>query len=394
MVGAKHLATPVVLLFIVLLSSHFADGLVFLSSNHTHSALSFHIAQHQVAESPASHEGTDAWERTWKNMVKKEAARENAAAEAHAGEKDREYAKQYGKGDIEFVQKRYPFIYAAHEFLAHFLGKIYEHWYQDWKLWVGLSLWSLGWAKWLKYGYDEVYWQRLIIAFGLNIVILHILQYATTIRAGMLCVGLLLGGQAITQTLLTFANEVREEEGDKFLCDTLYMDLSLPGLQIGILFVSQCCVWWFYMTSIVFQLDFEHVNYFFWLMAYMTMQMTMIMCRGEDSVLGSAFPVHDVHFLYTHCDKITVSVEDSNMEPFKISKANIFLRGLTGFFCNAILREIMSYTIPLMLMLFSEPMDFVVYCVGVNFICTIDDMSDRTFLVHTKSDEAPRGARA
>merc|ERR1711865_766273 len=66
-------------------------------------------------------------------------------------------------------------------------------------------------------------------------------------------------------------------------------------------------------------------------------------------------------------------------EKFQISKANIIMRGITGFFCNAILRDIMAYTIPLMLMGFSEPMGFVVYCVGVNFICTLDDMSERKY---------------
>merc|ERR1719506_2042051 len=107
----------------------------------------------------------------------------------------------------------------------------------------------------------------------------------------------------------------------------------------------------------------------------------MIFNRGSDSVLGNPFPTYDVYRLVVNAEKMTLRLKDSDDEPFKISKANIVMRGAMGFFCNAILREIMAYTIPLMLMGFAEPMDFVVYCVGVNFICTLDDMSERTFLL-------------
>merc|ERR1719263_1873045 len=66
---------------------------------------------------------------------------------------------------------------------------------------------------------------------------------------------------------------------------------------------------------------------------------------------------------------------------FVLGKVDLITRGCMGFLCNAILRDIMSYTIPLMLMGFSEPMDFVVYCVGVNFICCVDDMSEKTYVM-------------
>jgi len=66
-------------------------------------------------------------------------------------------------------------------------------------------------------------------------------------------------------------------------------------------------------------------------------------------------------------------------EAVNISRVDLFMRGILGFWVNAICREIMAYTIPLMLMGFEQPMDFVVYCVGVNFICTLDDMKDKTF---------------
>merc|ERR1719329_412218 len=109
----------------------------------------------------------------------------------------------------------------------------------------------------------------------------------------------------------------------------------------------------------------------------------MIFNRGDDSALGNAFPVHDVYRLAVKTDKVTFALEDSDEKDgqFVVSKAGIISRGMMGYLTNCILREIMAYTIPLMLMGFSEPMDFVVYCVGVNFICTLDDMSDRKYLM-------------
>merc|ERR1719375_2111986 len=114
--------------------------------------------------------------------------------------------------------------------------------------------------------------------------------------------------------------------------------------------------------------------------------MTMIFCRGEESALGQPFPCHEVWRLVTNAGRIKVQQkwEDDKDgerlgEAVNISRVDLFMRGILGFWVNAICREIMAYTIPLMLMGFEQPMDFVVYCVGVNFICTLDDMKDKTF---------------
>jgi len=144
------------------------------------------------------------------------------------------------------------------------------------------------------------------------------------------------------------------------------------------------------MTSILGNFDFASVNYLYWTWAYLVMQMTMIFNRGADSVLGNAFPIHDVQRLMNNAEKVRFAVVDEDeggVGQFQLSRANIIMRGILGYFCNSILHDIMAYTIPLMLMGFSEPMDFVVYCVGVNFICTLDDMSEKRFaLAETKED--------
>lgn len=300
---------------------------------------------------------------------------------------------------------KYPIIAVCHQRLKQVFGKNSEHWYMDWKLWVGIAFWAAVWAKWLRYGYDEIYYQRLIFTFGINIWILHQLQYGSTTWTGMLVVCTAISVQTFFQTWIWWNAEEKRDDLENFQCDTLYLDLNLPGVQIGVLFVAQCGVWWFYMTSILGNFNLEEVNYLFMVWSYL-IQMTMIFNRGEDSVLGSAFPVHDVHRLIKTASQITfvkLDVDDMSAvqgSEFKIHTVDVLLRGLAGYLCNSVLREIMAYTIPLMLMRFSEPMDFVVYSVGVNFICTLDDMSGVTYgmrrpedLVHCEaSDRATLGS--
>lgn len=275
---------------------------------------------------------------------------------------------------------KYPFIAMLHKELAKVFGKVFEDFWMDWKLWVGLVSWLSVWAKWLIFGYDDPFWQRAVFAFGINILILHHLQYASSIKAGIYAVCAVLTCQALFQSWVWSKAEDSGEEFVEFDADTLYLDLALPVEQISVLFISQVSIWWFFMTSILGNFDFNHVNYVFWLVAFLSMQMTMIFNRGDDSVLGAVFPIHQVLKMVKCANECEFKLKDEeSAKPFTLSKANMSMRGITGYFCNTILREIMAYTIPLMLMGFSEPMDFVVYCVGVNFICTLDDMTKRRY---------------
>lgn len=316
-------------------------------------------------------------------------------------------ARQMAKQNSAPVEEKYPFLYDCHDRLAIVFGKYAVYWYQDWKLWVGSAIWFAVWGKWLKFGYEEHFWVQAIFAFGINILILHHLQYAVTVKMAMAHVCALLTAQASFQSYMwskseltsvratskrqsVLSQEVTEEE---FQCETMYLDFALPVDQVCVLFAAQCCISWFYMTYILANFNIETVNYTFWVVAYLAMQMTMIFCRGGDSALGKAFPSHDVFVLWMDANNIMFRLKDSDKPPFSVGRANIFLRGVTGFFCNSVLREILAYTIPLMLMSFTEPMDFVVYCVGVNFICTIDDTKDRTYTIVYQDMENSDSAR-
>jgi len=328
---------------------------------------------------------------------KKEAAKQTEKVDKHVR---RSHEKNYEASQGGSEKKnhklhhtpKYPLIAMLHEHLAKVFGKIFEDFWMDWKLWVGLGSWLAVWAKWLILGYDDPFWQRGVFAFGINILILHHLQYASSIKVGIYGVCAVLACQALFQSWVWSKSEDSGKDFVEFDADTLYLDLALPVEQISVLFVAQVSIWWFFMTSILGNFDFNHVNYVFWLVAFLSMQMTMIFNRGDDSVLGAVFPIHDVFKMVKGADISSFKLKDEDdAQPFTLSKANVSMRGITGYFCNAILREIMAYTIPLMLMGFSEPMDFVVYCVGVNFICTLDDMTKRRYAVDTLGAEDLEG---
>lgn len=385
------------LIFILaLVGAHVTDS-AFLASQHTlisKSALEIADSPNKAEKSDTKTAGTS---KTYASKVhgKVEDSPQGVAKDGEKykplfeNAKDRVSPKQVIKTTSP-ANPKYPIIAACHHNLSKVFGMYTDCWWKDWKLWVGLTFWLCVWAKWIIHGYDEVYYQRALHAFGVNIVILHLLQYAGSTLTGMLEVCALLLGQTLFQSFYWYKADDSSHELDEFECDTLYLDLALPVEQITVLFIAQFGVWWFYMTSILGNFNFQNVNYLFWFWAYLVMQMTMIFNRGNDSVLGNPFPLHDVARILKHADTASfklVTEDEEPQETFRISKANIFMRGVTGFFCNAILRDIMAYTIPLMLMGFNEPMDFVVYCVGVNFICTLDDMAERKYSMEVKGDD-------
>jgi len=101
---------------------------------------------------------------------------------------------------------------------------------------------------------------------------LHILQYAPSILVGMLVICTCLCMQSLFQSFIWFKtansdSEVSKEalatvcRHEEFDCDTLYLDLSLPFEQIVVLFIAQMGVWWFYMSSILANFNFNNANH-------------------------------------------------------------------------------------------------------------------------------------
>jgi len=291
---------------------------------------------------------------------------------------------------------KYPVIAFCHIQLEKVFGKNSEDFWKDWKLWVGFMLWSVVSVRWMRNNMQENFYERFAFTFGVNILILHSLQYTSNVKMTLLGISVLLILQSLAINFIWYWDTRDDPEPEEFVCGTLYLNLELPLFQIFVVFVAQCSVWWFYMTSIIFNFDLHHVNYVYWMGAYLAMQMTMIFDRGSDSVFGEPFPTPDGVRLWHQAGKVIFEEQGDKAETTfsdTVPKWNMTIRFFTGFWTNAVLREIMAYTIPVMLMGFSEPMDFVVYCVGVNFITTVDDMAAKTYVIKPLADpEAGMGS--
>jgi len=258
-------------------------------------------------------------------------------------------------------------------------------WYADWKLWVGLFAWGATWAKWLKFGYSASYYWKFLYTFGLNFLVLHAIQYHE--RQGLGAAMLILIAQCAGTTYLWWKNEdVLKRKG--FTATSLYQDISTPFLQATTVFAGQMCLILFYLSAIFNTLKPETMSFVFWSASFICLQMSAFFNRGGDSLLGATWKTSewtsvimhasDVQFLSPNFQGIKAPIEG-------VHRNELIMRGLYGFTVNNVFRDILAFTVPILLSQFAKPLDFVVYCVGVNFIVTIDDMNPKKF------DAVPKG---
>lgn len=418
--------------------------------------------------------------------------------------------------------RKYKILYFLHVEIKKVFAYPVSAWWKDWKLWIGSMLWISVWFHGFvkpNMSADRHFVSSFCYAFGINIIVLHLLMYAENPQRGMEFVVIALSLQAmlgtvrelkaiksavtlvldnvsyealvelphhevckaikskVSETILDFSGQQTlyiefkpgcgprldpettvmveavfdhrlgpktqelpkseafkerlqlavntipdilevsnglasvehvevEASGDncikrkEYNCDSMYMDMTLPLMQIVVLFIAQIGVWWFYFSSILWNLDLNKINYCFWMASFVIMQVTMIFNRGDDSVLGRPFPIVEWCTMIANRHRsITMALPHGEHPPVAVHFGGLIARGIMGYLTNTILREIMAFTIPLMLCSFTEPMDFVVYCVGVNFICTVDDMGqNKDFVVHTDEDRVhlamPRKSRS
>lgn len=61
------------------------------------------------------------------------------------------------------------------------LGKHFQEWYLDFKLWLGGSLFLFYWGRWLTYGYTgEVFEEKAMFVLGGDLILMSFLQYFPT----------------------------------------------------------------------------------------------------------------------------------------------------------------------------------------------------------------------
>jgi len=270
-------------------------------------------------------------------------------------------------------------------------------WYYDYKIWVGLVFYFLVLNYWLIYGYTGNYQRKAVYAIALNLIMLHVVQYH-----GDRFLLITMSGLCFNNFVFVFYRWVPADvmKAGGFKCTSLYQDVAGPPVQALFCFIGQLGLILFYMEAIISRVRGSpggfQVSPLFWVIAYFGMQMTAYFARGEDSALGEPWPIAEWLDVARNADdclfqEVRESEDETMMAmptmaassygphlPFKVDKWNLYMRLIMGFIVNNMFRDVLAFTIPILLAQFNDPLNFVVYCVGCNFLCTLDDMHTKT----------------
>jgi len=271
--------------------------------------------------------------------------------------------------------------------LTVILGKSQE-WHTDWKLWIGLILWLGVISKWVRHGYEGIYWLKATYTIGYDLTILHLVQHFGKTGLHMSFATLLF--QTIVSTYV-FWKPRDLAKSKSFTASSLYEDIGGSVLQVHFLFVGQLSLLLMYFCALFRAADTETRNYVHWVVAYFAVQMSSFFNRGSDSQLGQVWDGALWQEVMNSADKVNFSctVFGGKVKTFRVSRGHMISRGLMGFIVNSIFREALAFTVPVMLMLVSDPFEFVGSCLALNFIVTLDDMEAKEYLVVDASPSLP-----
>lgn len=251
-------------------------------------------------------------------------------------------------------------------------------WYADWKLWLGLVGWLFTWAHWVLVGYKSEYHLKCMHTAGINFVMLHAVQYYGCSGLWVSMVMLVLQG-ALTTYIWWKGRDIFTTR--TFDATSIYQDLSLPFLQPCMLFFGQTLLAFFYLLSVFRKVQTESISYVFWTGAYFCLQMSAFFNRGEASLLGTTWKTDEWVSIIQNSYVLQYEIKTyaGKTDIFRPHRIDLVLRGIFGFLVNNVFRDILAFTIPVLLAHFKDPLNFVVYCVGVNFIVVLDDMTTKRF---------------
>eukprot|EP00931_Biecheleriopsis_adriatica_P058440 TRINITY_DN34788_c0_g1_i2.p1 TRINITY_DN34788_c0_g1~~TRINITY_DN34788_c0_g1_i2.p1 ORF type:complete len:333 (-),score=49.34 TRINITY_DN34788_c0_g1_i2:74-973(-) len=260
-------------------------------------------------------------------------------------------------------------------------------WYMDWKLWVGVVTYASVWSRWLVLGMDYSFVSKAIHCFGADLVILHFLQYFGA-AGGLEVLFCFIGMQAIGTAVLFYRPTDLLKTG-KFVSVSSYSNFAGSFLQATWHFAGQLIFMAFYFYSLYKNYgDTDGAEYLFWFAGYVSVQMTLYYNRGADSQLGQLWDVSGHVYIYQNIQQLEFSTElyGQKVEPFQLSKMEFIVRSLYGFLINMLVRDLIGFSVPILLMAFHDPMNCVIYSIAVNFIVSMDDSSEVDFKV-TKKEE-------
>lgn len=242
------------------------------------------------------------------------------------------------------------------------------------------------WAYWLIRGYDRRFSIKATMVGGMNLICLVFVQH---LERGVTLVMALILMQNILSTIVWWKSEdVRKDH--QFTATSLYMDPEIYPLQLVFLFTAQLLLFSFFVSTLFttesqFVTEMKDPNktpsYTFWIASYIVVQMSAMFNRGADSQIGEIWPTSLWHSLVMNSSNLQFAVPQFGGggfgQPFQVSKMSLMMRQVMGWITKSVLRDGVAYVVPLFLMQSDEPLDFVLNCLAVAFITTIDQVRDK-----------------
>eukprot|EP00929_Paragymnodinium_shiwhaense_P071043 TRINITY_DN36093_c0_g1_i1.p1 TRINITY_DN36093_c0_g1~~TRINITY_DN36093_c0_g1_i1.p1 ORF type:complete len:314 (-),score=34.41 TRINITY_DN36093_c0_g1_i1:275-1216(-) len=253
-------------------------------------------------------------------------------------------------------------------------GKTDIFWYQDYKLWCGSCIYVLFWSKWLLREYTGyLFHEKALFVWGMDLVHLHLVQYHD---CGFQTITIITSLNTLFCAVAFYRRPVVKDTGNHLLRSTsVYNELGTSFLQVCFVFMGQTMFGAFYYWSLWHNFNLSSVEELYWLAGYICVQMTQYYNRGHRSALGDPWQLADLHVICEHPGTVQVSQKNfkGDVITYTVPKWNLYVRNIMGVVVKLFLRELVGYSVPLMLTQHHDPMNCVIYSIAVNFIVTLDN---------------------
>lgn len=259
----------------------------------------------------------------------------------------------------------------------------------DLKLLIGIGMWGGIWCYWLYHKDEHIavrqavvskYWAKAVMVLGLDLAALSLLQQFQT-RGFLGVLSMVMLNVHYTQVLFNSPDIAEPAVGETRTVDvkSLYEDVLSDLTQVITVFITQTVLFlYLFYASFVTYTDSSSVTYGFFVTAYQV-QMSAIFQRGADGVLGPTWNIQ--RFRGMMDINSNVQYQEGHNLWGSVPQWKMRLRMVMGFTVNTILRDLIAFLTPIVLMQSDDAMDFVQNCLAVSYITQLDDLSEGRSLV-------------
>lgn len=216
---------------------------------------------------------------------------------------------------------------------------------------------------------------NFVFNMGVNLVVLAIAQRSHVIV--LLCAFVIV---LELPNLREFCSiDTRAVNVNKFTAHTVYMDLLRRPCRTFLVFFGQVLVTTLYMIELKAAMTgSNNGNYFYWLVAVIGIQSAALFNDSQSSQLGAPWDSgqwRSLVYLCFHSSSVVCRVE--GVAGLKLTRCHCCVRCFVDFVVNALVRDLIGYTIPLFLMTAESGMDVVKDALALVFITQLDNV-DKT----------------